>query len=602
MVARSPIPALLALPVLAALGCEATAPPPRPARTVGNSRRVGPAAARAGAGEQGPPRVDSAARCAPDALAALRRIVGARHASFGPLCTDVYNGRFSAVFATGEGEEVSDVWVVFHDNRNDEIHRVARWPAGARIAFGRIVQGWVYLIGRGVALEDQPGDGQLLAIFPLPRPGGRAPEVRVLSPLEAPLLRANEPSEFDRRIQFPVPPTDPTAREAEAAVLRIARGGPNALLDALSPEGAPTLRAWQVGLFEEIDYVSPQGDPTNPHIARTLSLIREVAPAMDCTAGDRCLAVPQTPLAAGAAPAQVMLRKDGNRVIIAALLAAAPAPQSATADGRETPWGTEAIDNGDDIALARALTLDGAVRGHVVGASRGAARAIAFSIGLHRGGRATRAYVMEQGHAPRPFDDPSLGERATDDPELHLRDYERDGGFELVSIGHGNDGAALVSIASQRSPATVSQRALWHRLDMLRATFGDDRIAAVDGHLRGFRVDPAVPEVACASLDRLAEAPDARNLQRATAGSFAVITFAERGQPLRGEPRRISARDMARPGAVAELLGPFAGQRCAALRCDWTQSYCQRPGDEGGAVLWFAAGGRRIAAISVPAR
>jgi len=601
MVPRPLLRALLAASMVASVGCEATAPPPRPARTVGNSRRVGPAAARAGSGEQGPPRVDSAARCAPEAVSALRRVTQGHQPVFGPLCTDVYNGRFSAIVATGEGEEVSDVWAVFHDSRGDEIHRVGRWPAGARVAFGRIVQGWVYLIGRGVAREDQPADGQVLAIFPLPRPGGRAPEVRVLSPLEAPLLRANEPAEFDRRVQFPVPPTDPTAREAEAAVLRIARGGPNALLDALSPEGAPTLRAWQVGLFEEIDYVSPQGDPTNPHIARTLSLIREVAPAMDCTAGDRCLAVPQTPLAAGAAPAQVMLRKEGNRVLIAALLAAAPAPQSAVADGRETPWGAEAVDAADDVALARSLTLDGAVRGHVVGASRGPARAIAFAIGLHRGGRATRAYVMEPGHAPRPFDDTSLGERATDDPELHLRDYERDGGFELVSIGHANDGTALISIASQRSPATVSQRALWHRLDMLRATFGDDRVAAVDAHLRGFHSDVASPELACATLDRLTEAPDARALQRATGGGFAVISFRERGQPLRGEPRRVTAREMARPGAVQELLGPFAGRRCAALRCDWAQSYCQRPDDDSGAVLWFAAGGRRLAAISVPA-
>ncbi len=184
-------------------------------------------------------------------------------------------------------------------------------------------------------------------------------------------------------------------------------------------------------------------------------------------------------------------------------------------------WGAEAVDDAEDRALAGALTLDGAVRGHVVGASTAArAPSPSPSDAAHRGGRATRAYVIDAGHAPRPFDDPSLGDRATDDPELHLRDYERDGGFELVSIGHANDGAALISIASQRSPATVSQRALWHRLDMLRATFGDDRVAAVDAHLRGFHADVASPEVACAALDRLAETPDARALQRATGGEL----------------------------------------------------------------------------------
>lgn len=583
------------------LGCEATAPPPPPARTVGSSRRAGPAGARAVAGEQGPPQVDSARQCAPETNGPLARLRGGRNVVFGPLCTDVYNGRFSAVFATGAEREVTDVWVVFHDPRGDEIHRVGRWPAGAQIGFGRIVQGWVYLLGRGVALEDQPADGQLLAIFPLPRPGGRSPEVRLLSPLEAPLLRATDLAELDRRLQFPVPPSDPSAREAEAAVLRIARGGPNALLDALSPEGAPTLRAWQVGLFEEIDYVSPQGDPTNPHIARTLSLVRELAPAMDCAAGDRCTAVPQQPLALGATPAQVLLRKEGGRVLVAALIAGAPAPQSAAADGRATPWSNEVLDQPEDVTLARALTLDGDVRGHVVAATRGDARVIAFGLGLRRGGRAVRAYVMEPGHAPRAFDDASLGARATDDPELHLRDYERDGGFELVSIGHANDGAALLSIASQRAPATVSQRALWHRLDMLRATFGDDRVASVDAHLRGFRADPADAEIACATLDRLAATPDGRTLTRATGGSFAVIRFSEPGQPLRGTPTRITPRDLARPSAVTEFLGPFAGQRCATLRCDWPQSFCRAAAEGVEGVLWFGGGGRRLAAVSLPA-
>lgn len=561
---------------------------------------MGPAGAREVAGQSAPPRVDSAARCAPETNAALRRITEGHSVVYGPLCTDVYNGRFSAVFATGEGREVSDVWVIFHDTRGDEIHRVTRWPVGAEITFGRIVQGWVYLIGRGLELEDQPAGGKLLAIFPLPRPGGGATAVRVLSPLEAPLLRANDPDEFDRRIRFPVPPTDPTAREAEAAVLRIARGGPNALLDALSPEGAPTLRAWQVGLFEETDYVSPQGDPTNPHIARTLSLLREVAPSMDCRNGDRCIAIPQTPLPLGAAPAQVLLRKENGRIVIAAILAAAPAPSPETSAGRVATWGSERFDDADDVALASSLTLDGAVRGRVVGATRGELRAIAFSVGLHRGGRSIRAYTIGAGRAPRPFDDGSLGERATDDPELHFRDYENDGGFELVSLGHANDGAALISIASQSAPPTVSQRALWHRLDMLRATFGDDRVAAVDGHLRGFRADPASPDIACAVLDRLAATPDARTFQRATGGSFAVITFSERDQPLRGQPRRITAREAAASGAVSTILGPFAGQRCPALQCDWAQSHCRLSEGSNGAVLWFGSGGRRVAAISVP--
>lgn len=81
-------------PATLALGaCEATAPPPRPARTVANSRRTGPA--RAAAGGQGPPPVDSAARCTPETNAALARVRYGRTIAFGPLCTDAYNGRFS---------------------------------------------------------------------------------------------------------------------------------------------------------------------------------------------------------------------------------------------------------------------------------------------------------------------------------------------------------------------------------------------------------------------------------------------------------------------------------------------------------------------------
>jgi hypothetical protein len=48
-----------------------------------------------------------------------------------------------------------------------------------------------------------------------------------------------------------------------------------------------------------------------------------------------------------------------------------------------------------------------------------------------------------------------------------------------------------------------------------------------------------------------------------------------------------------------ELLGPFAGKRCADLVCDWSQSVCRIPGDQDQGVLWLSDAGRRLAAVSL---
>lgn len=581
------------LALTAALGvaaCETTAPARPPVRTVASARlgRSG----RHGAAAVTPPAVDSVARCPEETFRTLSRYRTGRTVHFGPLCTDVTStGRFSAVIATGTAEEATDVWVLFHDPRGDEIHRVRRWPVGARIAFGRVAQGWVYLHGRTNATEDMPAGATVLAIFPLPPPRGRAPEVGLLSPLEAGLLRASDAEDLDRRLTFEMPPADPTAQEAERAVRAIAEGGPNALLDRLTPEGAPTLRAWQVGAFQESDYVSPQGDPTSPHLANALSLIRGLAQSMDCSAGDRC--VGRTTQAQGAAPAQVLLLKDGARVVVSALLTEASA-RAEEPSGRVVPWGAERVDDADDRSLAERLAMDGSVVGQVVGAARGEERVVAFEVAIASGGREVRAYVTTPGHAPRGFVDHSLG-AVTGDRTLHLRDYERDGSFELVSSGQLADGTTVASVASQASPRAVSQHDLTHRLDMQRVAFNQTEIRGIDGALRGYHTAPADPATTCALLDRVAGL-DARAFLAATGGTLAVIPYREPGQALRGEPRRLQRRELGDPRA---LLGPFAGAHCADLRCDWTQSLCRLNDEQREGVLWFADGGRRIAAVSV---
>lgn len=585
---------------LVAAGCEENRPPPNNARTtVASVRRHSPSTSRHGGGQgnvaASPPPVDSARACPEATFATLARLRRGRTLHMNPVCTDVYNGRFSAVFATGSAEEATDVWVVFHDTAGDEVHRVGRWPAGARIEFGRITQGWVYLRGRSNALDEMPAGAKLLAIFPLPRPRGEAPEVRLLSPLEADLLRADDLADLERRLTFPVPAEDPSASTAEEVVRAISQRGPDALLDHLTPEGAPTLRAWQVGLFQETDYVSPQGDPTSPHVANALTLIRSIAPSMDCTAGDRCVARPQEALAPGAAPPQIMLRRDGTRVVLAALIAPVP-PRIAQPDGRVRAWGDEVVDDADARALAERLTLDGNVGPHVVSSTMGDVRALAFQVTRATGGAQTRVYTVRGDRAARAYLDASLGQGVEGDVELHLRDYERDGGFELVSIASVN-GAPTASVASLDAPSTATQHQLTHRLDMLRVAYGAATVRDVDGHLARYRPAAADPNEVCPLLERIRNA-DARSFASATGGQVMSIPYRESGQPLRGEPRRLTRRELRDDNAVREVLGPFAGKVCAELSCDWSQSVCHLEGASEG-VLWFADNGRRIAAVSL---
>jgi len=576
--------------------CEATAPTGPRTRTVANSRRA-PGAARGGRRAGNPPPVDSVRQCPAGTSRALSRYRANRTLHFGPLCTDVFNGRFSAVMATGTESEASDVWVLFHDPRGDEVHRVMRFPVGAHINFGRVVQGWVYLLGRSNALEDMPAGAQLLTLFPLPRPGDNTPpEVGLLSPLETPLLRASDVDDLDRRLAFPMPPRDPSAREAERTITEVARAGPNTLLDHLSPEGAPTLRAWQVGMFQETDYISPQGDPASPRLANAMTLLRGVAESMDCARGDRCVARTDRALEPGAAPGQVFLRYEGQRVIVAALLAPAPpAVRQGNTEARVS-WGPEERGNADDRALAESLTLDGTVQGDVVSSTRGEAKAVAFQVARATGGAESRLYVIEPGHAPRPYVDRSIGTVTLGSAEIHLRDYERDGGVELVTFAQGRDNTPVFSVASVQAPPTVAQHDLAHRLDMHRVAFGAPDLRALDARLRGFRGDPADRDTACGLLERVAGG-DARAFLQATGGVLATITYREAWQPLRGAPSRVQRRELQQRGTAA--LGPFANVRCADLTCDWTQSLCRLPGDDDRGVLWFADGGRRIAAVSL---
>jgi len=508
------------------------------------------------------------------------------------LCTEVFNGRFALVLATGTEDEATDVWTVFHNGTRDEVHRVGHWPVGARIRFGRIAQGWVYLLGESLAREDMPAGARLMAIFPLPRPGGEASSVSLLSPLEAGLLRAQDLEDLERRLGFEVPDRVPSASVAQDLVARIAEGGPNALFEHLTPEGAPTLRAWQLGVFQETDYVSPQGDPTNPHVAHALGLLREISRNMDCAAGDRCIARPERPLPDGASPAQVLLRYDGRRVVIAALIAATVARPAADTAARHPTLGRTEADQAEDVGRASVLSVDAEVQGPVLGAPLGDGRVLAFHVSLGNNVLEPRVYFTRPGAAPRAYQATSLGR--ADTQELQLRDYDSDGGFELVSLGRRGD-IPLLSIASAVAPPRVFQRRLITRFDMMRAAFGVTTLAELDTRMRAFAPSPSEPTEACATLDRLAELNE-RTVVAATRGTLTVIDYTERGQPLRGTVRRPNRRELVR--GAAEFLGPFAGRRCPELRCDFGQSFC-RPGDTSAeGVLWFGEGGRRIAAIS----
>lgn len=553
-----------------------------PPRTVASARR---GSARRRGADAAPPQVDSAERCGEATLRTLATLRRGHSVHGQPLCTEVFNGRFAVVLATGSEREASDVWAVFHNGSRDEIHRVGNWPVGVRIEFGRIVSGWVYLVGRSVAREDQPAGAKVLAIFPLPRPGGEATRIAPLSPLEAELLRSSDSDDLGRRLGFEVAGANLTEAAATQTVRSIAEGGPNALFEHLTPEGAPTLRVWQDGVFQETDYVSPQGDPTSPHVSHALTLLRAIAQDMDCSSGERCVArgAPN-----GATPPEVLLRTEGRRVVLSALLGSVE-----RAVPSEPPRGgalRERLGHADDLAFAQGLTLDGEV-GAVVGVEANNARLVAFTVTHPNDTVETRAYRVTNGEAPRAFGDDSLGR--VDSRELHLRDYDGDGGFELVSVGR-RGAETVVSVSSAYAPPRVSQHRLVHRLDMLRAAFGEPSLGTLDQRLRGYAISPAPEETACASLERLAQ--DDRGARAVLGSALMVIDYNERGQPLRGTPRRVTGAPLTRD--VAGLLGPFSGRRCADLRCNFGQAWC-RPrveGEEG--VLWFGDGGRRVAAIS----
>ncbi len=579
---------------VAVAACAGAPPPPPPQRTVATARRT-PAAVSHGAHATDPPRVDSLRACPPETFGVLARFRSAqRTLHFGPLCTEVVLGHFAAVFATGTPTEATDLWVLVHGDR-DEVHRVQRFPVGARIAYGRIVQGWVYLLGRSNALEDMPADCNLLAILPLPHPLGPSPEVRLLSPLEVNLLRSTDEADLARRLTFAVPERDPTVREANALVTEISRGGPNVLLDHLSPEGAPTLRAWQVGMFQETDYVSPQGDPTSVRVSRATALVRDIAQNMDCSAGDRC--VGHADALAASASAEVLVRMDGPRAIIAGLLSAAPVHTDLT-DGTH-PWGPERPATDDEVSLARALTVDGTVDNPVLTSDRDGQRVMAFQVNTVPPPERLRVYLLAPGHAPRAFDANGLGSAASLPWDIHLRDYDRDGGFEIVTTGRGPEGSPVGTIAGIVGSPTVGQPRLTVRFDMLRAAYGDASVRDFDAHLRGFHPSPSDSHVACALLDRLADAHDAHALVAATGGTFTVIPYTLLSQPLHGSPHRISRRDLQRSSDPSEILGNLAGMHCSDLDCTWDQSLCRATGGDGErGYFWFADGGRRLAAVS----
>lgn len=583
--------------VLAALlGACRGGPRPSPEGSLpAGSRRGGPAAARGGrtGGNRpaSPLPVDSVAECPAEALAAVAAFRSpARVFQFGPLCTTASEGRWAAVLATGTREEASDLWVLVHGDR-DQVHRVRRFPVGVRIEFGQVTRGWAYLLGRTNALDDMPAGGRVLAVFPIPAPGDGPPELRTLGPLEVPLLRATDARDLDLRLAAEVPPRDPSAQDAQRTVEEVTAGGAPALRARILGMGTPTLRAWQVGVYQETAFLLPRDN--DDAATGALELLRALGASMDCAAGERCIARPTQALAAGTTGAQALLRYQGERVTLAALLAESAAPTAVMLDPG-APWSAEALDRAEDLAAARQLCLDGAVGEHVVSASRGDTRVLAFSVTVGAEAPRTRVYLQAPGHAPRAYGDDSIGVGVVGPRELHLRDYDLDGGLELVTLAQ-REGAAVTSIASFPAVSSVSQHDLVHRHDMLRIAFGATTVALFDEALRSFRPAPSAPLTACGLLDRLA-GNDPRALLGATGSTFVVVRYREPDQPLRGEPQRISRRELQEQGSA--LLGRLAGLRCPELSCDWEQSVCRAVGDPERGVFWFAEGGRRLAAVS----
>ncbi|MEI8256280.1 MAG: hypothetical protein WCJ30_11470, partial [Deltaproteobacteria bacterium] len=375
-------------------------------------------------GVAAPPPVNAAAECSMGMDQELGRFrIGNRPFHLMPVCTENYNGEWVAVLATGVTQEASDVWVVLHSAAGNELHRLRRAPVGVHFTAGTIAGGFVYLVGESIATDEMPAGADVLVEFAVPRLGGQDPEALDITPAEIPLLGARDRPELQRRIAQLATDADPGLAACEAVARRILTGGTRQLISALPSGGSvPSLRAWQVGVYERAAQLHAELDPNNGRVSGAMEVVRGLEATIDCTPGDRCIARP-APSAAERTEAvvdgQILFRPDGVNTVIAAVIGQAHR-SDALSQPSEDRLTSPRYDFAADRAVAEQLTLDGTVEGRVAGLARGPVHMVAWGYAVGTRHESAVMLVVE-GRAPRRFDDASFQGLPTGTRELAFR-------------------------------------------------------------------------------------------------------------------------------------------------------------------------------------
>lgn len=531
--------------------------------------------------------VSSVGVCPPSILAAIGQIKGSAITLHGdPLCTDDYDGEWAAVIATGTQREASDVWLLLSANGRLERHRVRKTPIGVQYTGATMHRGIVAMMGRSVATAEMPANAEVLVTFAVPFPGSAAPEVLPLTPSQCGLLGATDRSDLEQRLSNIVVDPDPDAESLAPLLARILQG-PRGLIGILpSTQSVPVVRAWQLGVYERLSELHAQLDPTNNRVSIAEEIGRRVAEHPSCAEGWRCVAAPEggRPLPDVALATQALFKSAGATPVLAAII---EQPRRQELQPTEERISAARSDDATDRRIAASVALEGPIEGHVIGVTRGDARIVAF-VARNGDRRTTNVYVALPEHAPRRFEDDSLGGLSVGARTIDIRDADGDGQPELLTAARvGASGA--VGIATLFWPPSVTDRSTFPRLDAMRAVLEAEDLQGADRALRSFAPSAFEDdEQACQALTQLGRSSPRQLVGMVPSNGLTVIEYSTNGQPLRGRVRRMTANEIRSSADSAAIFGPFASNSCPDIKCDAMLGYCkyERNGREIG-YLWL---------------
>lgn len=534
------------------------------------------------------PDVDAAPICAPNIVREIERMRRGHVSLHGePVCTEDYDGEWAAVFVTGTDEEASSVWVAVAAGGRIERHRVQRTPVGVRFSAATIARGLAVLVGRSLASEEMPANAEVLVTFALPFSGGGPPEVLPLQPSLLALLGATDRVDLDGRLQS-LATTTTTSSDLVRPVLGRALEGPRTLIGALpSTQSIPVLRAWQRGVYQRLGELHPQLDPTNGRVSVGHEIVRRASERASCDEGWRCVATlePRRTLPDVAEPLQVQFKRDGDAVVIAAIIDRGERADAPSAS-QSARLGAPRTNDPRDRALAEQLALD-PIEGPVAGNSLGALRLLAFTT-VEGDRRVTHVYSVAPNRAPRRFVDEAL-DGTSGARTVQIRDIDGDDQPEILSAASAS-GPSTLAVSTLLWPPTVTDRTTFTRLDAMRAIFEARSLEDAERALRSFTPSSFEGDAqVCQAIARIAQSTPRQIATLVPPSGLTVIDYATSGHPLRGRARRMSSADLRGVQDIASILGPFASTPCSELECEPALGFCKlRRGDREVGYLWLS--------------